>query len=82
MEAIARRHNLIVFADEIYSRMTYDGEKHTSPASLGSEAADQTITIQGCSKSFAMTGWRADCVPEAARAPAICGTTARSRRCR
>lgn len=56
--ALAIRHGFWMISDEIYEKLIYDGEKHTSPASLGSEAADQTITIQGCSKSFAMTGWR------------------------
>ena len=56
--ALALRHSLWVIADEIYEHLLYDGEKHISIASLGKEIFDQTITINGCSKSYAMTGWR------------------------
>lgn len=56
--AIALRHGLYLISDEIYEKLIYDGEQHVSPASLGSDAQAQTVTIQGCSKSFAMTGWR------------------------
>lgn len=55
--ALALRHDLWVISDEIYERLVY-GVEHTSIASLGTEIADRTITITGCSKSFAMTGWR------------------------
>ncbi len=56
--AAALRHGLYIISDEIYEKLIYDGEAHVSPASLGSDALAQTVTIQGCSKSFAMTGWR------------------------
>lgn len=56
--ATALRHGLYVISDEIYEKLIYDGESHISPASLGSDALSHTVTIQGCSKSFAMTGWR------------------------
>jgi aspartate aminotransferase len=56
--ALAIRHNLWVIADEIYEHLIYDGEKHLSIGSLGSEILEHTITINGCSKSYAMTGWR------------------------
>jgi aminotransferase len=53
----AKRHNLIVFADEIYEKILYDGAKHISIGSLpGME--DRTITVNGFSKAYAMTGWR------------------------
>lgn len=55
--ALALRHGLWVIADEIYERLIY-GEEHQSIAALGSEIAERTITIGGCSKSYAMTGWR------------------------
>jgi len=46
-----------ILADEIYSRMTYDGEQHT--CFLGYEALrDRTILLDGWSKTFSMTGWR------------------------
>ncbi len=56
--ALALRHDLWIISDEIYEHLIYDGEKHTALASLGSDVYDRTITINGCSKSYAMTGWR------------------------
>jgi aminotransferase len=54
---VAHKHNLIVFADEIYEKIVYDGAKHVSIGSLpGME--DRTITLNGFSKAYAMTGWR------------------------
>jgi len=54
---VARKHNLIVFADEIYEKIVYNGAKHVSIGSLpGME--DRTITLNGFSKAYAMTGWR------------------------
>ncbi len=54
---VAKKHDLIVFADEIYEKIVYDGVKHTSIGSLtGME--DRTITVNGFSKAYAMTGWR------------------------
>ncbi len=55
--AIALRHGLWVFSDEIYDRLVY-GVEHQSVAALSDEVAQQTITFGGCSKSYAMTGWR------------------------
>ena len=53
----AMKHDLVVFADEIYEKIVYDGRKMVSIASLpGME--DRTITVQGFSKAYAMTGWR------------------------
>lgn len=53
----AIRHGLWVISDEIYERLVYGGE-YESFASLGKDIFDQTITVGGCSKSYAMTGWR------------------------
>lgn len=55
---VAVRHKVMVISDEIYEKITYDGFRHVSIASLGSEIKDLTITINGLSKSHAMTGWR------------------------
>jgi aspartate aminotransferase len=55
--ALAIRHDLWVISDEIYEKLIY-GTEHVSIASLGSEIAERTITIGGCSKTYAMTGWR------------------------
>ena len=54
---IIEKHNLIVFSDEIYGELVYDGLKFTSIASL-SNMRERTIIISGFSKYFAMTGWR------------------------
>lgn len=54
---IIKKHNLIVFSDEIYGELIYDGLKFTSIASLGG-MRERTIVISGFSKYFAMTGWR------------------------
>ena len=44
--------------DEIYENILYDNNKHISIASLNQEIKEQTITINGVSKTYAMTGWR------------------------
>jgi len=54
---ICTRHDLIVLSDEIYSELIYDGTEHTSIASLPG-MRDRTVLLNGCSKSFAMTGFR------------------------
>lgn len=54
---IARRHNLIVISDEIYARIIFDGSKHLSIGSLPG-MKERTITLNGFSKSYAMTGFR------------------------
>jgi aspartate aminotransferase len=54
---LARRHDLAVLSDEIYSRITYDGVAHVSIASLPG-MAERTIVLDGFSKTYAMTGWR------------------------
>jgi len=55
--ALALRHGFWVVADEIYEKLVY-GVEHVSIASLGTDIAEQTVTINGCSKTYAMTGWR------------------------
>jgi aspartate aminotransferase len=54
---LARRHDLLVLADEIYGRILYDGMEHVSIASLPG-MAERTVVLDGFSKTFAMTGWR------------------------
>ena len=51
------RHDLLVFTDEIYEYIVYDGSTHISPGSLAS-LRDRTITVSGYSKTFSITGWR------------------------
>src|SRR6266516_1599440 len=53
---LALRHNLFVLSDEVYWATKYGGQ-HTSIAALDG-MADRTILLDGCSKTFAMTGWR------------------------
>jgi aminotransferase len=55
--AVAGRHDLFVFTDEIYEYFLYDGRRHISPASLPG-MGERTITISGFSKTFSITGWR------------------------
>jgi aspartate aminotransferase len=54
---LAIRHDLAVLADEIYSRILYDGTEHVSIASLPG-MAERTVVLDGFSKTYAMTGWR------------------------
>jgi aspartate aminotransferase len=55
---VAAEEDIYVLSDEIYEKLVYDDAKHVSVASLSKEAYDLTITINGFSKSYAMTGWR------------------------
>jgi alanine-synthesizing transaminase len=53
---IAREHNLIIFADEIYDKMLYDGATHTSIASLADDVL--FVTLNGLSKNYRACGYR------------------------
>ncbi|MDB6147115.1 MAG: aminotransferase class [Spartobacteria bacterium] len=55
---VAAEEDIYILSDEIYEKLVYDDAKHVSIASLSKEAADLTITVNGFSKSYAMTGWR------------------------
>jgi len=60
LEAIAeivKRRRLLVVVDEVYEKLVYDGARHVSMASLPG-MVERTITINGFSKAYAMTGWR------------------------
>ncbi len=54
---LAVKNDLIVFSDEIYSRITYDGFEHTSILKFPG-MKERTIMLDGFSKTYAMTGWR------------------------
>lgn len=54
---LARQHQLIIFADEIYDKVLYDGETHTSLASLADDVL--FITFNGLSKNYRSCGYRA-----------------------
>lgn len=49
---------IFVLSDEIYSELTYGCERHVSPAAVSRDMWERTVTVNGFSKSFAMTGWR------------------------
>lgn len=51
---VAQRHGLIIVTDEMYEHLVYDAEQ----VSIGLYAPEHTLTINGASKAYAMTGWR------------------------
>lgn len=55
---VAVKNNLYVISDEIYEKIIYGGKKHVSIASLGKDIYKRTITVNGVSKTYSMTGWR------------------------
>jgi aspartate aminotransferase len=55
---VALTEDIFILSDEIYEKLIYDDASHVSPASLSKEAYDLTITVNGFSKAYAMTGWR------------------------
>jgi aspartate aminotransferase len=58
LSEVAAEEDIYILSDEIYEKLTYDGAEHVSVASISPEAYDLTITINGFSKAYAMTGWR------------------------
>ena len=54
---IAREHNLVIFADEVYDKVLYDGAKHTAIGSLSDDVL--TLTFNSLSKSYRSCGYRA-----------------------
>lgn len=55
---VIRKEDIYIVADEIYSRLVYDGFQFVSFAALGEDLKKKTIIINGVSKSYSMTGWR------------------------
>jgi aspartate aminotransferase len=55
---VAVEEEILILSDEIYEKLVYEGAKHVSIASLSEEIYNLTITINGFSKAYAMTGWR------------------------
>jgi aspartate aminotransferase len=55
---VAAEEDIYILSDEIYEKLVYDDAEHVSVASLSKEAYDLTITVNGFSKAYAMTGWR------------------------
>jgi len=61
LEAIAEicvKNNIFVISDEIYEKLIFDTPQYTSIASLGKDIYNLTITVNGVSKAYSMTGWR------------------------
>jgi aspartate aminotransferase len=55
---VALEEDILMLSDEIYEKITYDHTPHVSLASLSPEIYANTITVNGFSKAYAMTGWR------------------------
>lgn len=55
---VCLEHDILIVSDEIYEKLTYGGKKHVSIAQLSDSLKEQTIIINGVSKSHSMTGWR------------------------
>jgi aspartate aminotransferase len=58
LAAVAVKHDFLIISDEIYEKMVYDGVEHVSIGSFGEEVFSRTVTVNGFSKAFSMTGWR------------------------
>ncbi len=58
LACVAVKHNLWIICDEIYEKMVYDGVQHVSVGSFSEAIFNRTVTVNGFSKAFAMTGWR------------------------
>jgi aspartate aminotransferase len=55
---VAAEEDILILSDEIYEKLVYDETEHVSVGSLSPEAYKLTITVNGFSKAYAMTGWR------------------------
>jgi aspartate aminotransferase len=55
---VALYEDIVILSDEIYEKLVYGETKHVSIASLSKELYDLTITVNGFSKAYSMTGWR------------------------
>lgn len=56
--SVCEKHEIFVLADEIYEKLVYTGEKPFSIAACSEKMKDLTVTVNGVSKTYAMTGWR------------------------
>lgn len=55
---LAIKHEFYIISDEVYEKLVYGKAKHVSIASLSTDIQERTITVNGFSKAYAMTGWR------------------------
>jgi hypothetical protein len=58
LDVLLQHPDVWVMADDIYEHIVYDGFKFVTPAALEPRLRDRTLTINGLSKAYAMTGWR------------------------
>ena len=61
LEAIgnwAVEHNILILADDIYGRLVYNGNEFTPISTISEAIRNQTVVVNGTSKTYAMTGWR------------------------
>ncbi|WP_044022999.1 pyridoxal phosphate-dependent aminotransferase [Bacillus sp. SG-1] len=61
LEAIGQaclEKNILIISDEIYEKLVYEGNQHVSIAEISPQLKEQTVVINGVSKSHSMTGWR------------------------
>jgi len=57
-EVLLRHPHVMVMADDMYEHIVYDGFKFATIAEVTPELYERTITVNGCSKAYSMTGWR------------------------
>jgi aspartate aminotransferase len=57
-DVLLKHPNIWVFTDDIYEKLTYDGFKPATIVEVEPRLRERTITMNGCSKAYAMTGWR------------------------
>jgi len=57
-DVLLRHPDVWVFTDDIYEKLTYDGFRPATIAQVEPKLRERTVTMNGCSKAYAMTGWR------------------------
>src|SRR6202007_3445320 len=57
-DVLVRHPHVHVMADDMYEHLVYDDFKFYSPAQLEPRIYERTLTVNGCSKAYCMTGWR------------------------
>ena len=57
-DVLLKHPNIWVFTDDIYEKLTYDGFKPATIVQVEPALRNRTVTMNGCSKAYAMTGWR------------------------
>src|SRR3546814_19891740 len=57
-DVLVRHPQVWVMTDDMYEHLTYDGFEFVTPAQVEPRLKDRTLTVNGVSKAYAMTGWR------------------------